>query len=108
LVSYGLSDHFVEEAFPATPPQPWNHRKFSEDQEAKLWRRAKPDLEIPGGYDHPLWFFGAGGKNALPRWSGYTLAYRIVDAYIDEEHRATDAAGTEVSAIIGPYKSAHP
>ena len=108
LVSYGLSDHFVEEMFPATPPQPWNHRPLSPAQEAKLWRRAKPDLEIPGGYDHPLWFFGAGGKNALPRWASYTLAYRIVDSYIDDEKRATDAVGTGADAVISPYKAAHP
>lgn len=108
LVSYGLSDHFVEEVFPATPPQPWDHRPLSPADEAKLWRRAKPDLEIPGGYDHPLWFFGAGGKQALPKWVSYTLAYRIVNAYLDEGHRATDAVGTHVSEVIGPYKRAHP
>ena len=103
LVSSGLSDHFVEETFPATPPQPWNHRRLSKPQEAKLWRRAERDLNIPGGYDHPLWFFGAGGKNALPRWSGYTLAYRIVDAYLDGGHRATEAVGIDASTVLEPY-----
>jgi len=107
LVSSGLSDHFVEEMFPATPPQPWNHRKLSEVQETTLWRRAKRDLDIPGGYDHPLWFFGAGGKNALPRWAGYTLAYRIVNAYTDDEHRATEAVGIRSSTVIKPYAHTH-
>ena len=29
LVSEGLSDHFVAEAFPKTPPQPWDHRPMT-------------------------------------------------------------------------------
>ena len=82
LVSEGLSDHFVAQAFPRTPPQPWDHRPMTARQEAGLWKRARRDLVVPGGYDHPLWFFGAGGKNALPRWSGFTLAYRIVSPYL--------------------------
>ena len=82
LVSEGLSDHFVAQAFPKTPALPWDHRAMTARQEAGLWKRAKPDLAIPGAYDHPLWFFGAGGRNALPRWSGFTLAYRIVSPYL--------------------------
>ena len=62
LVSEGLSDHFVSQAFPKTPPQPWDHRRMTARQEAGLWRRAQRDLIVPGAYDHPLWFFGAGGK----------------------------------------------
>ena len=48
LVSEGLSDHFVAEAFPKTPPQPWDHRPMTSRREAALWHRATRDLIIPG------------------------------------------------------------
>ena len=70
LVSEGLSDHFVAQAFPQTPPQPWDHRRMTARQEAGLWKRARRDLAIPGAYDHPLWFFGAGGKERAPALVG--------------------------------------
>jgi uncharacterized protein YjaZ len=77
-------------------------------QEAGLWKRAKRDLDIPGAYDHPLWFFGAGGKNALPRWSGYTLAYRIVSPYLSKNRLPSKAVKTNAEAIYKPYAQAHP
>ena len=40
LVSEGLSDHFVAEAFPNTPPQPWDHRPMTARQESRIWKRA--------------------------------------------------------------------
>jgi hypothetical protein len=38
-VTEGLADHFVAEAFPDTPPQPWDNA-LSGDQETDLWRQA--------------------------------------------------------------------
>ncbi len=107
LVSEGLSDHFVAQAFPNTPPQPWDHRKMTARQEAGLWKRARRDLAIPGAYDHPLWFFGAGGKNALPRWSGYTLAYRIVRPYLTASRTPSRVVGTDAETVYTPYVKAH-
>jgi len=107
LVSEGLSDRFVSQAFPKTPAQPWDHRKMTARQEAGLWRRAKRDLIIPGGYDHQLWFFGAGGKNALPRWSGYTLAYRIVKPYLASGRSASQAVKTDAETVYRPYAKSH-
>jgi hypothetical protein len=107
LVSEGLSDHFVAQAFPRTPALPWDHRKMTPRQEAGLWKRAKPDLIVPGGYDHPLWFFGAGGKNALPRWSGFTLGYRLVSPYLAAGHKPAKAVGTDAETVYGPYLKAH-
>ena len=107
LVSEGLSDHFVAQAFPKTPAQPWDHRKMTARQEAGLWKRAKRDLAIPGAYDHPLWFFGAGGKNALPRWSGFTLAYRIVAPYLSSRRTPSKAIWTDAETVYKPYLKAH-
>ena len=107
LVSEGLSDHFVGQAFPKTPPLPWDHRKMTARQEGGLWKRAKPDLAIPGAYDHPLWFFGAGGKNALPRWSGFTLAYRIVRPYLASGRMPSKAVATPAEIVYKPYLKAH-
>ncbi len=107
LVSEGLSDHFVAEAFPKTPPQPWDHRPMTARQESGLWKRARRDLDIPGAYDHPLWFFGAGGKNALPRWSGYTLAYRIVGPYLSKNRSPSRAVRTDAGTVYKSYATAH-
>ena len=87
LVSEGLSDHFVAQAFPKTPPQPWDHRNMTTRQEAGIWRRAKRDLIIPGSYDYAEWFQGVGGTGALPHWSGYTFAYRLVAPYLAQQIR---------------------
>jgi uncharacterized protein YjaZ len=57
LVTEGLADDFVAEAFPDTPQQPWDHA-LSAGQETELWRKAQSVLEIPGGYNHKQWFFG--------------------------------------------------
>jgi uncharacterized protein YjaZ len=107
LVSEGLSDHFVAQAFPRTPPQPWDHRAMTARQEAGLWKRARRDLVVPGGYDHPLWFFGAGGKNALPRWSGFTLAFRIVSPYLAAGRKPAKAVTTDAETVYTPYLRTH-
>jgi hypothetical protein len=107
LVSEGLSDHFVAQAFPKTPPQPWDHRSMTARQEAGLWKRAKRDLIVPGGYDHPLWFFGAGGTSALPRWSGYTLAYRVVGPYLSKGRLPSKTVRTDAETVYKPYAAAH-
>jgi predicted Zn-dependent protease DUF2268 len=72
LISEGLAEHFVDEVFPATPPRPWD-RALSKAEERSLWRQAEPVLWRT--YDQNTWFFG-GYK--VPRWTGYTLGYRIV------------------------------
>jgi hypothetical protein len=99
LVTEGLADHFADEVFPATPPKPWNHA-LSRQQEAALWRRARPLLWKPGGYDHRTWFFGG---SIIPRWTGYTLGYRIVASYLHDGRRASDVVGVDARAVIAAY-----
>lgn len=96
LVTEGLADHFAAEAFPDTPPQPWDHA-LSAEQEAELWQKAQPILDVPRGYNHRAWFLGDGD---LPRWAGYTLGYRIAEAYLGDDASASSAVGTEADTII--------
>lgn len=99
LVTEGLADQFVAEAFPDTPPQPWDNA-LSEDEETELWRRAQSVLEVPGGYNHQAWFFGGGD---LPRWAGYTLGYRIAEAYLGDGRSASSTVGTAADTVIERY-----
>ena len=105
LVSEGLSDHFVAQAFPKTPPQPWDHRNMTARQEAGIWRRAKRDLIIPGSYDHAEWF--ETGSNSLPHWSGYTFAYRLVAPYLAAGRSASQAVKTDAEIVYKPYATTH-
>lgn len=107
FVSEGLADHFVAEALPSTPPQPWNHRPMTARQEAALWKRAKIDLIIPGSYDYEAWFQGTGNLDPLPRWFGYTLSYRIVSPYLTARRTASRAVGTAAEVVYKPYAERH-
>jgi Predicted Zn-dependent protease (DUF2268) len=100
LVTEGLADQFAAEVFPGTPLPPWDHA-LSADQEDALWERAQPDLW--GSYslgDHRRWFFGGSG---IPRWAGYTLGYRIVEAYLGEARTAAGAVQTKAQTVVEPY-----
>ena len=44
LVTEGLADHFVAEAFPDTPPQPWDHA-LSAEQETRALAKGASDLQ---------------------------------------------------------------
>jgi hypothetical protein len=99
LVTEGLADHFVAESFPDTPPQPWDHA-LSGDQETELWQEAQSVLEVPRGYDHRAWFLGGAD---LPRWAGYTLGYRIAEAYLGADRVASSAVGTKADTVIERY-----
>lgn len=102
LVAEGLADHFVREVFPETPPLPWDNA-LSSKQKAESWTKAQPLLDVPGGYDHSSWFLGGSG---LPRWTGYTLGYEIVAAYLGQQRRASAAVHVEAHRIIAPYARA--
>jgi Predicted Zn-dependent protease (DUF2268) len=76
LVSEGLADHFSVELL-GVPVPPWSDA-FPRGETARYLDLARPELDS-ATYDHESWFFV--GSAALPRWTGYTLGYRLVEAY---------------------------
>jgi uncharacterized protein YjaZ len=87
LISEGLADRFAVELL-GVPPQPWSDA-FPRERGELLLALARPELEAPS-YDHSRWFFV--GDATLPRWAGYTLGYRLVEAYI-ARNPGSSAAG---------------
>jgi uncharacterized protein YjaZ len=79
LISEGLADHFALELLGAK--HPWSNA-FPRDETAKYLALAQPEFDSTT-YSHPRWFFG--GDHSLPWWTGYTLGFRLVEAY-KEQH----------------------
>ena len=76
MISEGLADHFGIELL-GGPLPPWSDA-FGEDQTQRYLDRARPEFDSMT-FDFNAWFFGIGTD--LPRWTGYTLGYRLVDDY---------------------------
>jgi len=77
MVSEGLADHFGIGL--TGSPLPPSCTAFPASETAVYLAEARPALDDPG-YDHSAWFFGVGTD--LPRWTGYTLGYRMVGDYL--------------------------
>lgn len=79
LIFEGLADHFAMEVTGRRKPSLYSvaltpkQKKFFMKKASKEWN--KPT------YDHDAWFFGSKPK-IIPRWTGYTLGYDLVDAYL--------------------------
>jgi len=97
MVSEGLADHFGVELLGASP-QPWSSA-FPEGRTEELLDRARPLFD--SGYDHPAWFFGT--DPTLPRWTGYTLGFRLV-----ERHKRANPGATAVSLVNTPAGAFRP
>jgi uncharacterized protein YjaZ len=89
MISEGLADRFAVELL-GIPVTPWSDA-FPKEQTAKFLVVAQPkfDAKPYGPDDHARWFFGSDAS--LPKWTGYTLGFRLVDDYI-EHHPGTTAA----------------
>jgi Predicted Zn-dependent protease (DUF2268) len=85
LVTDGLADHFALQAFPDSPPSPWDHA-LSRGQEGQLWKMARHHLDEI--IDFSDWFFGS---LRIPHWAGYTLGFHLVGRYL-ARHPGTTAA----------------
>jgi GNAT superfamily N-acetyltransferase len=86
MVSEGLADRFSIELLGAAVP-PWSDA-FARDETALYLDLARPELDSTS-YSHERWFFVRSAT--LPRWTGYTLGYRLVEAYQTEHSGATAA-----------------
>ena len=81
LVSEGLADQFDREAN-GGDGRPWSHA-LAPDQWPGLLARIEPLLDSRD-YDHAAWFFGRQySLDTIPRWTGYTVGYHLVGAYLD-------------------------
>jgi hypothetical protein len=76
MVSEGLADRFAIELL-GSPVPPWS-QAFPESETAHYLDLARPELDS-ASFDRGAWLFGTSPR--LPRWTGYTLGYRLVEAY---------------------------
>jgi uncharacterized protein YjaZ len=93
MVSEGLADHFSMELLGAPLP-PWSDA-IPRDRTSHFLDVARPELDSTS-YSHDGWFFGA--NPALPRWTGYTLGFRLVETYQAAHPGATAAQLVNASA----------
>jgi hypothetical protein len=84
MASEGLADHFSVQVAGGTPPI-WA-TALSTAELDRLLEASRPHW-FDGGYDHEAWFFGDG--SGIPRWTGYSLGWAIVDRFL-EEHPGPD------------------
>jgi Predicted Zn-dependent protease (DUF2268) len=95
MVFEGVADAFSIQAFPYTPPIPWDHA-LSPSEEKVAWHQAKGKLnlllDMP---EYRSWFLGMG---PVPRWTGYTLGFRIVSGFLARHPHETAASITSFSA----------
>jgi len=92
MVTEGLADRFAVELLDTVPP-PWSVA-LPEDVKPNL--RMEADRELSNSsYSHAKWFFGEG--STYPFWTGYTLGYDLVTAYLDTQPDGV-TAGTLVDA----------
>jgi uncharacterized protein YjaZ len=83
LITEGLAEHFALELLGAK--NPWSHA-FPREDTATFLALAQPEFDSTT-YNHPRWFFGR--DPALPRWTGYTLGFRLVEVYKEQHPGAT-------------------
>jgi len=93
LVSEGLADHFGVELLSGQVP-PWS-RAFPEGGTEGYLDRAREDFDN-AAFDFEAWFFGVGTD--LPRWTGYTLGFRLVRDYLEANPGLSAAQLVDVSA----------
>ena len=100
LVSEGLCDRFDREVNDGGG-RPWSH-VLAPHQWPAVLARIEPMLD-GREYDHAAWFYGhEHGGDAIPRWTGYTVGYYLVGAYLDAhpEARPSRLAGIPAAALL--------
>ena len=102
LVSEGLADQFDCEAH-TKPGQPWTDA-LTRAQWPDVLARMEPNLStnIYSFTDHAAWFYGRLGDKPIPRWSGYSVGFHLVGAYLaaNPQTRASRMAGTPVEEVL--------
>lgn len=113
MVWSGLADHFAEELL-GGPPAPWTDA-FPLTRTEEFFERAQPlfDIRWDDRFDADLPFAERGAAEAafdewfdlggtdIPRWSGFTLGYRLIETYLAENpgQTALDLVKTPASVF---------
>jgi len=79
MIFEGLADHFAQEITGRIKPSLYSCALTPEQK--KIFLKKASEEWDKSTYDHHLWFFGSNPK-IIPRWTGYTLGYDLVDSYL--------------------------
>ena len=77
IVSEGLADHFDIEVNSGAP-KPWSIAMSESELQSMM---LKAEQEFNSDYNHSDWFYGS---KEIPRWTGYSLGFKIVSDYINK------------------------
>jgi uncharacterized protein YjaZ len=78
IITEGLADHFSMQVVNIDPPM-WSVA-LSEIELEQWIENASSQWDDP--YDHGQWFLGT--SNEIPRWTGYSIGYKLVADYLNE------------------------
>ncbi len=79
MIFEGLADTFANSLFPGLDPT-WT-RALTSRQETEQWKIMQPYLDSPDP-EHYLRFIFGRGTSGAPAFTGYTIGFRIVQAYL--------------------------
>jgi len=79
LVFEGRADSFARLVYPEMAA-PWTEALVPA-QEARYWQAMQPYLDTTSVETHRRFMFGGGGYQ-VPRWTGYTIGFHIVQSYL--------------------------
>lgn len=97
MIFEGLATHFEREVTGVV--QPWA-TALPEKQINEWLAKAKIEFNAKQ-YDHHAWFFESKEKK-IPRWTGYTLGYKVVGDYLRKhpEEKASDLYSKKAGEFI--------
>ena len=99
MIFEGLADHFAIEATGRNKPSPWSYALTSEQK--KIFLKKASEEWLKPSYDNDAWFFGS-KPEIIPRWTGYTLGYDLVAAYLKANpgNSASKLASADASLFV--------
>lgn len=86
LISEGLATYFEREMTGTV--RPW--ATALTQKEIHFWMNKAQKEFVSVNYDHRAWFFGSKEKK-IPRWTGYSLGYKVVGDYLTKHPKMTAA-----------------
>ena len=79
MIFEGLADHFAMEVTERKTPTIYSNALTPEQK--KIFLKKASQEWVKPSYNHNVWFYGA-TPNEIPRWTGYTLGYELVEKYL--------------------------